>query len=1102
MPKNNCENAMEEESVCSDGNNNNNNNNKSKETEKKEEASPVRRSKRKRLTKQPHTPSDTDPSPSHARKNKRQRKPSLKAEESSGAKGRGKGGAKGKHTSNNEDEAALKELIRPKRKYRKKSQTDKLDKNIEKENQQSPSKSSKSKSNQSQDQDKDQDQDSGADDSLDEHDMACCICRCTVDYSDMDQFNWPQEELDSDSDSDNDGEEESETESPSKDGHAKEKEHGDKGKDTNHNPDVDADPEKEKEKEVHNEKDSRGNIQENKDHNDSLADAVAIANKEQKHNSQSSEQKSTTAASSIVSREKESLTTQSFQNNQNDNGINIDNESSEQSDFYGVKLPYDLHDPNNALLICDGDGCNRCFHQRCHFVPVLTVPRRDWFCLICQYKAKRIAATKGKGKRGRKSKSPKKLEIEIKEVEKDITKSEPLTVAEIENIYRVETIDRLNADTFIGGSASASAVSTINGNGHGNSAASPSASASATTKTPPRKDECAQEDAIITITLEQRFEYHSAQLKAELTRKGSQQLVKTIDHNLSSIRLCQNSIRALIETNNRARKALIEKYNKTHQLPQELVQNVMRLARCKLKLREVMLTLQNVIRNKDDRRALSEWFNRAKTEGRFTPARICQKNPPVPEVISLESTIDTCTAVGERECNQKTEIGIDIHVLEGKLFAGDRIRTEPRFDITDYDADADEESEEEDPTSKIKCCVCFSGDVEEDNDVIMCDGEHCFRAFHMQCCAPHVTQKMLDEDKYGVWFCPYCVCFAKTVHYTQTEYNGYEDDDGASIGSWEKAEDIFPEAQAEVKAAEKWKLGKRNDDSDKVLAEMLGIEIAKAPCANDAKEGGDDGNNDDDDDEDESDFGSDAVSEGSAKSNASDSASSVDWGVHKSELSALSCSESESDSGEDDDKNENGNETEEGSKKTNSVRKSKRLKRGGSNGNSVASGSSQSKPPTDIGALDTANIVRGKRSRASVDYNSLNDSMFGKVKGSAIDDEEEYQFVMKKSSGKSDSDSDNASSSEDEVGSDNSDDDSSKSDSNEDAESNKKTVENVDVEGEETKDDAKPSNRKPRQSAIFKKSVVVQKKSKVKAKAKAKVKAKKPTTKAKAKNRK
>ena len=1033
MPKNNRENAAEEES-CSDGETNESNNNNDNKSKTELKASPVRRSKRKRkrLTRQ-HT--DPSPSPSSAgvRKNKRQRKLSIKAEEARGARG--------KHTSNGEDEAALKELIRPKRKYRKKSKKEKQekleDKDVEKESQ-SPSKST----NQSQD----QDQDSDADDSLDEHDMACCICRCTVDYSDMDQFNWPQEALDSDSDN------EEESKLPSKGGHAKDKEHGDKVKDANHNSnaDVDADPEKD----IHNGKDGRENNQENKDHNDSFAVAVDITNKEQKHNCQLSETKST-KESSIVSREKESLTTQSFQNNHQDS------DSSEQSDFYGVKLPYDLHDPNNALLICDGDGCNRCFHQRCHFVPVLSVPRRDWFCLICQYKAKRIAATKGKGKRGRKSKSPIKLEIEIEEV-RDVTKSEHLTVFEIENIYRVDT--RSNADTFIGIGGSASAISTMNGNENGNrnSAASPIASASPppTTKTPPRKDEFAQEDAI--IILEQRFEYHSAQLKAELTRKGSQQLVKTIDHNLSSIRLCQNSIRALIETNNRARKALIEKYNKTHQLPQELVQNVMRMARCKLKLREVMHTLQNVIRNKDDRRALSEWFTRAKTEGRFTPAKICQKNPPVPAVISLEST--TCTADGE--CNQNTEIGFDIHVLEGKLFAGDRMRTEPRFDITDYDADADEMSEEEDPTSKIKCSVCFSGEVEEDNDVIMCDGEHCFRAFHMKCCAPHVTQKMLDEDKYGVWFCPYCVCFAKTVHYAQTEYNGYEDDDGASTESWGKAEDVFPEAQAVIKAAEKWKLGKRNDDSDKILAEMLGIEIAKVPGANDAKEGGYNGNdgNDDDDDEDESDFGSDAVSEGSAKSHASDSISSVDWGVKKSELSALSCSESESDS--DDDENEN----EEGSKKGSFVRKSKRLKKCSDNqhetgnGNSAVSGSGQAQPqpPTDIGALDTANIVRGKRSRASVDYNSLNDSMFGKVKRSEIDDEEEYQFVMKRSSGKSDSESDNNDndddiSSEDEDGSDNSDDNSSKSDSKEDA-PDERSIEDAD---EKTKDDAKSSNRKP-----------------------------------------
>ena len=860
--------------------------------------SPLRRSKRSRSTASSKQSPVVDLFPSPGRK--RQRKPSQKAEESRAG----------------QDEKALKEFIRPKRKNHRKKQIADIE-------------------SQSQSQSMDKSKDS----SLDDLDMVCCLCHCTVDYSDMDQFNWPQEETDSDSD----------------EGSSEELSVSSSDTASNGEEDTNAD------KKDHNKRVDGRNHQENKTHNHDT---------KKKSDSQLSE----TKASSFASREKESLTTQSLPNH---------DESSEESDFYGVKLPNSLHDPNNALLICDGAGCNRCFHQRCHFIPVLSVPRRNWYCLICEYKAKRIAAKKGK--RGRTPKSSKIDAGEMFEGMK-LQKTEAPTIADLDNIYRVVRRPTIPVTGTI------SAVFTaMNG----------AANARAASNTPLKMDQAMQEEI---IAMEQRFEHHSAQLKAELIRKGSQHLVKTIDHNLSSIRLCQNSIRALIETNNRARKALIEKYNKIHQLPQELVQNVMRLARCKLKLREVMHTLQYVIRNKDDRSELLEWFMRAKSEGRFTPAKICQKDPPVPSMISLE--IHKSDGIVKQAA-----IGIDIILLETKLFAGDPSRKEPRFDIKDYDADADDESEEEDPTNSIKCCICFSGHVEEEDDVIMCDGEHCFRALHMKCCAPHVTQKNLDEDTYGVWFCPYCVCFAKTLHYTQTEYEGFDIDEDASVKSWEKVEAVFPEAQTQIKAAEKWKLGKRNENSDKVLAEMLGIEIATVPSINDVvgevnSNGGDD---DDDDDDDESEFGSDAGSDGSSKSNASDdSGASVDWGVKKSEVSALSCSESESDG-------------EEESMETDQLaRKSKRLRKNNSQDYDNSDSSKQS--PKDVGAMSKANIVRGKRSRAKVDYNSLNDSMFGPGKAIAVDDEEEYQFVMKKSR-KRDSENDD-SESENEIDNSHSDDSS------------------------------------------------------------------------------
>lgn len=620
-------------------------------------------------------------------------------------------------------------------------------------------------------------------------------------------------------------------------------------------------------------------------------------------------------------------------------GEEEEEDKSSASDFYGVKLPRDAYDPNNALVLCDGEGCNRCFHQRCHFIPILSIPRGKWYCLICQYK------NKMRGEKHRYKNNAKCNKSPLRALAKHnvggstaccetLNHSRSLTMEELDQIYNHNVVD-VDVDDDDSG------------------------------------------DSKLRL-LEERFEYHSAQMKAELLRKGSQQLVKMIDHYLSSIRLCQNSIRAHTEANRRTRNAIIEKYMKTKQLPQEIVQNVKRLADCKLKLRQVMQTLQSFIRNKDDRKYLEEWCIRAK-KGIFSPAKITTSSgttsdPPVPAVISLETTMTmTNENIDNDPCNG-VENELDVGVVEAKLFVGQPIRHEPRFDLKDYDADADDDSESDDPISKIKCCMCFSGHVEDNNDVLMCDGQHCFRAFHMKCCAPHVTQKMLDEDENGVWFCPYCVCFAKTIHYVENEYLCHDiGGDDASKSSWDDAEDVFPEALSELEAAKSWKEGKCNYNSEKVLSEMLGIEIDKG-LKNDEEQ------QLDGDDESDATFVSKVMSENSVSSSGSnsDGCSEVDWKVDKSEISALSCSEDELSVNHESDRKETG------------VRKSKRLKVMNSRNDG------KSERSADIGALDTSNIIYGKRNRSKVDYNRLNDSMFGKVKASLIDDEEEYQVALEK----------------------------------------------------------------------------------------------------------
>ena len=81
-----------------------------------------------------------------------------------------------------------------------------------------------------------------------------------------------------------------------------------------------------------------------------------------------------------------------------------DEESEEEEEKAPFRLPHNFYNPGNALVLCDGPvyagkkrqgnssddspeyECNRAYHQQCHFIPVLSIPRGPWRCLICRYR--------------------------------------------------------------------------------------------------------------------------------------------------------------------------------------------------------------------------------------------------------------------------------------------------------------------------------------------------------------------------------------------------------------------------------------------------------------------------------------------------------------------------------------------------------------------------------------------------------------------------------------------------------------------------------------------------------------------------------------------
>jgi len=59
-----------------------------------------------------------------------------------------------------------------------------------------------------------------------------------------------------------------------------------------------------------------------------------------------------------------------------------EDDPKKQGKLPNLLLPESLYDGSNTIVFCD--TCNRPYHQRCHFVPLITIPRGEWHCLLCQ----------------------------------------------------------------------------------------------------------------------------------------------------------------------------------------------------------------------------------------------------------------------------------------------------------------------------------------------------------------------------------------------------------------------------------------------------------------------------------------------------------------------------------------------------------------------------------------------------------------------------------------------------------------------------------------------------------------------------------------------
>lgn len=643
----------------------------------------------------------------------------------------------------------------------------------------------------------------------------------------------------------------------------------------------------------------------------------------------------------------------------------------EDSDLEGVQpalLPLSLYNPQNALVFCD--TCDRPFHQHCHFVPLFSLPHKDWHCLICT------------------------------------SKKAPPTEDNDDNFYTMQN-------------------------------ATPAA-------------------------LQSHFERKTRLDKLALYKTEFRRLWNQMKQQMQQIRLAQTTILSYTNTK-RARKNFTIR-------SQELCQTFLRYTTAKRKCRDSLLNMRRVLQhpNQEDVMATLLKFvkENPKEKEHWFPFGI-RENRQIPR-FGAEEDKPAAAANGEDEVPKQVLVSKEPEMTKKVAPPTAKCVNVPK---TNPKSDDDSGISLDD----LKCCICFVGDASDENDLLMCDGRGCFRSHHMQCLQPALSEPPEEDD----WFCPLCQAFAKILAGVQSEYTGDEwNADGESIVSWEHAEDVFPEVMLEHKYAQQWKSGNMDEECHDFLQHMFGETKVQEAAAAQEQYVEMEEDDDEDDDFDLTDFQKERNQ--TYEENANDDSdhssqatlqdmSSVEIKIRKSELAALSSGESDSDSSDDDDDNENDDEA--GRRKSRRLRSAPQTSRSGTD---TEGGSTDGQPDVvvdwrdkDMGKLDESNILKGRRRRKKVDYQRLNDSMFGQVVDpDKLDDQEEFQFKYVRRNSNSSSSNSGEGDDEDSTGGEDEGSTSGEHDSEgDDSQKEKGGDEKVEPKKKSTKKNARPSQTKRKRAS-------------------------------------
>jgi hypothetical protein len=168
---------------------------------------------------------------------------------------------------------------------------------------------------------------------------------------------------------------------------------------------------------------------------------------------------------------------------------------------------------------------------------------------------------------------------------------------------------------------------------------------------------------------------------------------------------------------------------------------------------------------------------------------LSNQNPTIPNEIHLPDDVSTTTNHPKKPVpksivptlTKRQSLRVTNNVATQPTTAKPAVKkNHPRTKIDHVDVD-DDTTDSGISLDELKCCICCCGDCTDENDLLLCDGANCYRAYHMQCIDPPLIGTMDNEDE--DWFCPLCQTQAELLYKIQLEVQRvlYDDDD-----DWER----------------------------------------------------------------------------------------------------------------------------------------------------------------------------------------------------------------------------------------------------------------------------------------------------------------------------